>query len=97
LAAEFFGISVSAFIGPNDSPGTDEFRFFVCSPRWLQDDPPPKSFEFLRGHLLLTRWDYATLYRAIGDLCAHTEGENWFDVATKLSRYAIWEDEDRKE
>jgi hypothetical protein len=31
------------------------------------------------------------------DLCRRTEGTDWNDVATKLSRYATWEFEDYSE
>ena len=94
---EFFGFYVSAFIGPQDEPGTDMFTFFICSPGQLVRERIEKGFWFLHGVLLLTRWDYAVLHRAIADLCAHTVGENWDEVATKLSRYGIWEFEDWKE
>jgi Immunity protein 8 len=60
--------------------------------RALAEQPaPPKGFEFARGILLLSRWDYNLVVRAISDLCLHTEGETWEEVATSLSRDADWE------
>jgi len=88
---ELFGLDVTAFIGPKDSPGVDLFKFFVCSPRQLEREPREKGFQFLHGVLLLTRWDYGVLHRAIADLCSHTQGGDWDEVATKLSRYGVWE------
>jgi hypothetical protein len=60
----------------------------------LAEHPPEKGFWFLRSHVLLTRWDYGVLVRALRDLCARAEGETWEEVATKLSRYGRWEFED---
>ena len=87
---ENFGLRVTAFIGPNDQGSEEEFDFFVCSARWLAEHPPEKGFSFLRGHLVLTRWDYAVLERALRDLCFRTEEETWEEAATQLSRYALW-------
>jgi hypothetical protein len=70
------------------------FDFTVCTARWLQAHPPEKNFAFLSPTLLMARWDYATLKRALGDLCLHTEGADWGEIATKLSRYGRWEYED---
>jgi hypothetical protein len=56
--------------------------------------PPEKGFWFLTGYVLLPRWDYAILERALRDLAAHTEAETWADTAVKLSRYGRWEYEE---
>jgi hypothetical protein len=91
--AENFGLRVTAFVGPNDQGGEEMFDFFVCTSRWIADHPPEKGFWFLRNTLLLTRWDYSVLDRALRDLCARAEGETWEEVGTKLSRYGRWERE----
>ncbi len=60
----------------------------------------PKStaegFEYPR-RLLVTRLDYELVRRAISDLCLHTEGADWNEIATKLSRHPHWEFEDYRE
>ena len=45
----------------------------------------------------VTHWDYDVVLRAISDLCLHTKGESWTEIATKLSRYSHWEFEDYRE
>jgi hypothetical protein len=94
---ESFALGVTAVIGPEGSDGEETFHFDVCSAAWLAANPPPKGFEFLRSTLLLTRWDYATLERALRDLCLHTSGNNWSEVATQLSRFGGWEFEDYRD
>jgi Immunity protein 8 len=88
---ECFSLAIGAYIGPSEPPlGEEEFAFTVCTAAWLAQHPPPKGFEFLRGTLLLSRWDYPILKRAISDLCLHAEGATWNEVAEKLKRYAHW-------
>ena len=70
---ESFSVAVSASIGPADSPGAELFYFTVCSPRWIEQNPPPKGFEFMHSFLVLSRWDYDVLHGAVSDLCLHTE------------------------
>ena len=42
----------------------------------------------------MERWDWEVVERAINDLCVRTEGDDWNQVATKLSRFGFWEFED---
>src|SRR5438874_13610459 len=86
---ERFSIAIAATVGPAGGEGGDLFYFNVVTAAWLADHPPSKGFEFLRD-LLVTRWDYETVSRAISDLCSHTEGGAWSEIATKLSRNAHW-------
>jgi hypothetical protein len=94
--SEHFGLAVTATIGPADGRGGEQFQFTVCSPSWLAAEDRPKGFAFQRT-LLLDRWSAELVERAIADLCRHTEGETWQEVAQKLSRYAHWEFEDYRE
>ena len=91
---ECFELAVRAFIGPESGDGEEMFDFQVCTAAWLERHPPPKGFEFLRSTILVARWDYKTLERALGDLCLHTAGDDWREIATRLSRYGRWEFED---
>jgi hypothetical protein len=88
---ETFSLAVGAIIGPFDGLGAELFYFNVCSPRWIEENPSPKGFEFMHSYLILSQWNYQTLHRALSDLCLHAEGDDWEQVATKLSRYGSWE------
>lgn len=94
---EHFMLGVTASVGPAGQRGAELFQFTVCSPSWLAANPSPNGYEFLRHTLLLTRWDFELVERAIGDLCRRTEGDTWSDVALKLSRFGYWEFEDYRE
>jgi len=73
------------------SPDVDPLSAFVPE--------DPESFGVLvqamigpaGAHLFVDRWDYAVVERAIGDLCAHSEGSDWNEVAARLACYGHWE------
>jgi hypothetical protein len=95
---ESFSTFVQALVGPEDGEGEESFNFTITTASWLAEQPAPeKGFEFLQGVLLLSRWDYDTVVRAISDLCRNTQGETWEEVATSLSRYGHWEFADYRE
>lgn len=85
-----FALSVTASVGAAGEEGADLFDFVVCTPSWVQTDRLQKGFAFSR-YLLITRWDPDLVERAIRDLCRRTRGEDWPEVARKLSRYSSWE------
>jgi hypothetical protein len=89
-----FGLSVTATIGPAGEQGGDLFTFTVCSADWLATQSLPKGFAFQRHTLLLERWDPDLVERAVADLCRRTSGNDWDEIAHKLSRYGYWEFED---
>ena len=64
--------------------GAKTEKLWVCTTNWLADHAPPKGFEFLTGTILLSRWDYSVLWRAIEDLCFRTEGSR--DTGSRNSR-----------
>jgi hypothetical protein len=92
-----FSLAVTASIGPAGEPGAELFQFTVCSPNALAQRALPKGFAFQRHTLVIERWDPALIKRAIGDLSLRTEGADWNEVATKLSRFGRWEFEDYRE
>jgi hypothetical protein len=89
-----FALAVTASIGPVGEDGAELFQFTVCSASWLARQALPKGFAFQRHTLLLDRWDPDLAERAITDLCRHTHGDTWQEIAEKLSRYGHWEFED---
>lgn len=96
-AEEDFVVFVQAEIGPSDGPGGEVFGVSVCSPDALARLVAPDrddAFEFVRHRLVIRRWDPTVIRRAIEDLCVHTTGTSWADIAQKLGRLMHWEFED---
>lgn len=92
-----FGVLLEAQIGPSGGHGEEAFYVTVCSPKWLAEATMSgngKGYEFVQHRLVVRRWDPALVRRALADLCTHTSGGDWHEVATKLSRYLAWEFDD---
>jgi hypothetical protein len=87
-----FGVAVTASVGWTGAKGGDYFQFEVCSPSWVAAQTLQKGFAFQRL-LVVESWNPEVIHRAISDLCAR----DWAEVASKLSRYSLWEFEDYQE
>ena len=94
---ECFVLAVAAHVGPLGGEGDELFYFTVCTPRWLLENEPEKGFLFPRHYLVVNRWDYRVVLRAIRDICLHAEADTWPEVASKVGRYGHWEFEDYRE
>jgi Immunity protein 8 len=88
---EAFGLLVQALVGPSDGEGEESFDFTVCTPRWLDAQTFEQGFAWPRHHLLVKRWDYALVERAIRDVVTQAEGSDWASVAAQIALYGGWE------
>ncbi len=89
-----FQLVVAATIGTAGDQGGHLFYFSVVGADWFSRNVPGKGFRWGKGHLILDAWDADVVRRAISDLCQHTSGESWEEIARKLARYGDWEFED---
>ena len=96
---EYVGLYVEADVGVEGEEGADSFGFAVRTPRWLADEAAQSATGYLaaRHYLILPRWDFQLLWKAITELCAQAEGPDWESVAARLARYGHWEYEDFQE
>ena len=90
-------IIVMADIGLEGSPGADEFTFYVCTPKRLSKVVQHEGFQFGRHLLIVERFDWDTVERAIARICEEATGDTWEQVAKKIGRYGQWEFEDYQE
>jgi hypothetical protein len=65
----------------------DLFYFDVCTPAWLAGNPAEKGFRWGKAKLLLDRWDYGVLERAIKDMCLHVEADDPLGVLEKVAQF----------
>jgi len=87
---------VTAEIGVEGEAGADLFYFLLRTPeaiRWELADRQ-QDYLFGRGYIVMRDYSYAALQRAVEYIVSQCEGSDWQDVATKLSRYGLWEFED---
>jgi hypothetical protein len=95
-----FGVYLQIFIGEQGDEASDSFEVLACSPNWLAAQPlsviPPAStmsegIVSGRSLLLMKRWDYSALRRALDTFVGSLAGRNWGDVANRIGRMLPWE------
>ncbi|MCT4714503.1 immunity 8 family protein [Enterobacteriaceae bacterium H18W14] len=87
-----FTLLVNLKIGPENEVGTNYFYIHVCTPEWLcKHHWLP---ELMRHTLLVRKYDLDEITKTITDYIDQCEGNDWMDIAQKLSRVFAWEYED---
>lgn len=89
-----FGFLLQAMIGPEDQEGEESFDMQVCTPEWLKAKYSDSDILFGYYHLIVFEYDMQRIERKIARYCEHCVGENWQEIANKLSRIGRWEFED---
>ncbi|ACS84126.1 immunity 8 family protein [Musicola paradisiaca] len=87
-----FNLSLVLSIGPVDEVGTNYFYLNVCTPEWLCKHRWLP--ELMRHTLLVRKYDLDEIKKTITDYIDQCEGEDWMEIAQKLSRVFAWEYED---
>ncbi|BDH46951.1 hypothetical protein TUM12370_29950 [Salmonella enterica subsp. enterica serovar Choleraesuis] len=87
-----FSLRLLLRIGTENNPGADNFDLHVCTPEWLCKN---QWFpELMRHTLLVRKYDLDEITKIITDYIEQCEGNNWMEIAQKLSRVFAWEFED---
>jgi hypothetical protein len=87
-----FSLRLLLRIGLEDSVGADNFDLFICTPEWLCKHRWLP--ELMRHTLLVRKYDLDEIKKTITDYIDQCEGEDWVEIAQKLSRVFAWEYED---
>ena len=92
-----FGILIQAMIGPAEAEGEESFAFMLVTPQWIARELQTRDSRWGRSTLIVSRYAYETLERAVLALCDRAEGDSWSQVAEILNRSMTWEFEDYRE
>ena len=92
-----FGFLLQAIVGPEGKDGEESFEIEVCTPRWLEETCGIDKVVIGRHHLIVREYNYQRIVVAIKDFLQDCSGENWNEVAEKVSRLGRWEFEDYTE
>lgn len=93
---ECFGFLLQLLIGPKNLDGEESFDVFICTPKWLQTHSAKQDIVFGYHHIIVFKYDLKCLIERIEKHCTSITGNNWYDVAQKLSVLGNWEFEDYK-
>lgn len=86
-----FVFLLQIMVGPEGVKGEESFDVEVCSPMWLEENVSLDSVEVGRKLINMKRYSYVTLLAAIRDFLSECSGENWSEIAQKVSRLGNWE------
>src|ERR1700748_330034 len=90
---ENFSFLLTVTVGPKGEIGAENFDIDVCTPKWLLDNQYD-DFVLGKGKLIVFRCDMKKILARIRALFNECNGEDWNEIAVKLSRIGHWEFED---
>lgn len=91
---EIFNFHLSLIAGPDSEDGEESFDLQVCSPKWMIENYKREEVIIGRHHLIMMEYSYERMITSIENFLMSCEGNNWHEVASKLSRLGYWEFED---
>jgi hypothetical protein len=83
----------AGFIG---SVGADDFRVFVCTPKYLSRLCLGKSFVWAKNYLIIEKYEFILIQIALNDMLKNVVYSVPDEAMKKLGRFAEWEFEDYK-
>jgi hypothetical protein len=89
-----FRVPLQAVIGPLGGKGEDSFDFFVCTPKWIEQEIRKAGPLFGRACILVNEYNYDRIFTAVDELCSKMSGDSWETIEYKLRLYGDWEYED---
>ncbi|HEX9962228.1 MAG TPA: Imm8 family immunity protein [Pyrinomonadaceae bacterium] len=92
---ENFSFPIVVELSEKNGFGAEMFHFFVASPAGLQGEVENVGFKHLRGLILMNKFDWKVVRRAIENLINHSRRlKNWKEVVEFWSRYSRYDSED---
>jgi Immunity protein 8 len=89
-----FSFTVTVTVGIQGRDGGDMFGIVICTPKWLLENHSKEDILVGRHKLIVFQCDMPRILRRIRKLFDHCVGDNWAEIAAKLSRVGHWEFED---
>lgn len=85
-----FAFVLTLTVGIKGEIGGDNFDIYVCTPKWLLDN---QSADIIpgKGMIIVFRCDMKIILMRIRALFEGVTGEDWNEIAIKLSRIGNWE------
>lgn len=89
-----FAFLIQAMIGPEGAAGEESFDILVCTPAWLEKSIDIDEVLIARHHIIVRQYDYHKILNCIENFLKDCSGQNWNEIALKVSRLGKWEFED---
>lgn len=92
--SENFCILFRAIVGLKDTQGEESFDIQVCTPQWFLSNLKKDDVIPGRHFLFVLEYNFDRIFRRIKELIESCSGNNWQEIAEKVSRIGHWEFED---
>lgn len=96
LDNESFSFAITISVGPKGEVGAEYFDVDVCTPKWLMNNQYDDVI-WGKGKLIVFRYDMKMILGRIRAMFNGCRGEDWNEIAIKLSRIGQWEFENYRE
>ena len=91
------GESIHVYAGPVDGRGEDVFELLVCTPGWLASEVSRTGPMVGRHLLIVEKWDAVRVREKVVELFTQERGDDWAELALRLSRLGFWGFEDNQD
>ncbi|MDH3001565.1 hypothetical protein A1D23_13320 [Chelonobacter oris] len=91
---DIFHVSLLLGIGANENDSIDYFDVFVCTPKWI--DLNERKPILLRNTIVVEDYNFKEIIRYINSFIDSCDGNDWEEIAHKLSKLFRWEFDDYK-
>lgn len=86
-----FGFWLHAAIGPEESPGADDFEIFVCNDAWMENHRGLPTLIPERHLLVDGPSDARDVQAQLESFLEGCVGETWSELVAKVSEIGFWE------
>jgi hypothetical protein len=86
-----FLLNGTACIGTEESDACDFFDFTIISPKALEQKLETTKFICGRAYFIVKKLDIKLLREEINTIVSNCQGDNWEEIALRLSPYFNWE------
>lgn len=86
-----FAFLLQMFVGPEGGEGEEAFDVQVVTPAWLERRFSGDGLASGEGRLVVFGYDWPRMEAYLRQRVASCTGNDWQEVARKLSRFSHWE------
>jgi hypothetical protein len=91
-----YSLLVQMMIGPQGADGEEAFDIQIVTPGWLRTRSGSTGFASGEARLIVFDYNWVEIEQHLRDRVSLCGGRDWFDVASKIARFARWEFEGYK-
>jgi hypothetical protein len=91
LNRDNFSFLLELMVGPDTEEGEESFNIQVCTPQWLSSNMKKEDILLGNYFLIVLEYNFERIFNKIRQLVEGCSGNNWNEIAEKVSRIGHWE------